>query len=100
TRRSLLEAMQAQSVVEALGDDLQRLQRTLGASQAAVGQLQALQAANELSGMALQHQMRLHYILSASTRAMSTFLAQLTASDQAARAQAARFMQGFGTRRP
>ena len=81
--RSVNDAMRAQGLVRtqpAAGLDLTELVR---ASQRAEGQLQALQAGNQIAAMLVTQMMRLEQVVSTASRAQASALAQ-AASDQAA----------------
>ncbi|MGE3537832.1 MAG: P-type conjugative transfer protein TrbJ [Candidatus Tectimicrobiota bacterium] len=93
-------AMQVQSVWERLTGQQTRLQRALTASDTAGGNLQVSQATNQLLGVLAEQQGSLQQMLAASGRAEASLLALQAAQDEAARAQAAHFMDGFTTMTP
>jgi P-type conjugative transfer protein TrbJ len=93
-------ALQAQSVWERLTGQQTRLQQALSASETAHGNLQVSQATNQLLGVLAEQQGSLQQILAASSRAEASLLALQAAQDEAARANAAHFMDGFTTMTP
>jgi P-type conjugative transfer protein TrbJ len=94
-RAALQGAMQAQSIVGRLTQLQGRLQTAMGASQAATGNLQVSQATNQLLGLMAEQTASLQQIVAASGRAEASLIAAQAASDDAARANAKHFMQGF-----
>ncbi|MGE3537369.1 MAG: P-type conjugative transfer protein TrbJ [Candidatus Tectimicrobiota bacterium] len=93
-------ALQAQSVWERLTGQQARLQLALTASDTAGGNLQVSQATNQLLGVLAEQQGSLQQILAASSRAEASLLALQAAQDEAARANATHFMDGFTTMTP
>ncbi|MGE3538673.1 MAG: P-type conjugative transfer protein TrbJ [Candidatus Tectimicrobiota bacterium] len=93
-------ALQAQSVWERLSGQQTRLQLALSASERAGGNLQVSQATNQLLGLLAEQQSSLQQILAASGRAEASLLALQAAQEEAARANAAHFMDGFTTMTP
>jgi len=88
-------AMQAQSIVDRLTGQRDRLTRALAASEGATGNLQGTQATNQLLGLMAEQQASLQDILAASSRAEASLIAT-----EAAQADAAHFMDGFTTMAP
>lgn len=68
-------AMEAQGLVADLSQDRVALDTMLAASQGAQGQLGALQAANEISGLLVQNLMRLQTVVASSERAQTAHIA-------------------------
>ena len=99
-RQASATAMQVQSVWERLTGQQTRLQLALTASDTAQGNLQVSQATNQLLGVMAEQQASLQQILAASSRAEVSLLAMQAAQDEAARANAAHFMDGFTTMTP
>tara|TARA_R110002096_G_scaffold425908_3_gene635022 strand:- start:3805 stop:4608 length:804 start_codon:yes stop_codon:yes gene_type:complete len=85
-------AMEAQGLIADLDQDRVALNSLLAASKSAQGQLGALQAANEISGIMTSNLMRLEVIMSESARAESTQIAALEKVKQDSRA---RFLMGL-----
>lgn len=99
-REASAAAMQVQSVWERLTGQQTRLQTALTASDNAGGNLQVSQATNQLLGVLAEQQASLQQILAASSRAEASLLATQAAQDDAARANAQHFMNGFTTMTP
>jgi P-type conjugative transfer protein TrbJ len=93
-------AMQVQSVWERLTGQQTQLQTALAASDRASGNLQVTQATNQLLGVLAEQQASLQQILAASSRAEASLIATQAAQDDAARANARHFMEGFTTMEP
>jgi P-type conjugative transfer protein TrbJ len=93
-------AMQVQSVWERLTGQQTQLQNALSASERASGNLQVSQATNQLLGVLAEQQASLQQILAASSRAEAALIAMQAAQDDAARANAAHFMEDFTTMAP
>ncbi|HYN63688.1 MAG TPA: P-type conjugative transfer protein TrbJ [Candidatus Limnocylindrales bacterium] len=93
-------AMQVQSVWERLTGQQARLQTALTASDNAGGNLQVSQATNHLLGIMAEQHASLQQILAASSRAEAALIATQAAHDDAARANAAHFMEGFTSMTP
>jgi len=99
-RQASATAMQVQSVWERLTGQQVQIQLALTASDTAGGNLQVSQATNQLLGVMAEQQGSLQQILAASSRAEASLLAMQAAQDEAARANAAHFMDGFTTMTP
>ena len=99
-RHASAAAMQVQSVWERLSGQQTQLQTALTASDTASGNLQVSQATNHLLGILAEQQASLQQILAASSRAEVSLIATQAAQDDAARANAAHFMEGFTTMAP
>jgi P-type conjugative transfer protein TrbJ len=99
-RQASTAAMQVQSVWERLTGQQTQLQTALTASDTASGNLQVSQATNQLLGVMAEQQASLQQILAASGRAEASLIATQAAYDDAARANAAHFMEGFTTMAP
>jgi type IV secretion system protein TrbJ len=99
-RQASTAAMQVQSVWERLSGQQTQLQTALTASDTASGNLQVSQATNHLLGVMAEQQASLQQILAASGRAEASLIATQAAHDDAARANAAHFMEGFTTMTP
>ena len=100
TRHALEEAMQAQSIVEQIGEDQANLNATVDWSQAAVGNLQVLQAGNQIQGLVATQLMRLQQIMAASGRAQAAELARKAAENDAAIGNSKRMMECFDCMEP
>lgn len=87
-------AMEAQGLVADLSDDRVALNSLLGSSKSAQGQLQALQAANEIAGIMITNLMRLETIIAESARAESIVIA---ANAKLKKDATARFLTGLNT---
>ena len=99
-RQASTAAMQVQSVWERLSGQQTQLQTALTASDTASGNLQVSQATNHLLGILAEQQASLQQILAASSRAEAALIATQAAQDDAARANAEHFMEGFTTMTP
>ncbi|MGE3350054.1 MAG: P-type conjugative transfer protein TrbJ [Ramlibacter sp.] len=99
-RQASATAMQVQSVWERLTGQQGQIQRALTASDTAQGNLQVSQATNQLLGVLAAQQGSLQQILAASSRAEASLLAMQAAQEEAARANATHFMDGFTTMTP
>ena len=80
-------AMEAQGLIADLDQDRMALDSLLGSSKTAQGQLQALQAANEIAGVMTINLMRLETIMAESARAETTHIAAITKAQQDANAR-------------
>lgn len=78
-------------VVGELRTDAATLDRLIGESQGAVGNLQAVQAGNQLTALAAKQSMQLQSLLAASARAEALDRANIAAERERARARFARF---------
>jgi P-type conjugative transfer protein TrbJ len=87
--------MAAQSIVEHLSRDRSNLSAAVSWSQAAAGNLQVLQAGNQIQALVATQLMRLQQLSAASQRAQAAELAQQAAARDASRANADRLMQCF-----
>ncbi len=85
--------MQAE-VVGQVRVDASALDRLVAESQAAVGNLQAVQAGNQLTALATKQAMQLQTLLAASARADALESARAVAAREQARARFERFMGG------
>lgn len=99
-RHASAAAMQVQSVWERLSGQQTQLQTALTTSDTASGNLQVSQATNHLLGVIAEQNASLQQILAASSRAEAALIATQAAHDDAARANAAHFMEGFTTMTP
>jgi P-type conjugative transfer protein TrbJ len=100
TRHALEDAMQAQSIVEQIGEDQANLNATVDWSQAAVGNLQVLQAGNQIQGLVATQLMRLQQIMAASGRAQAAEMARKAAENDAAIGNSKRMMECFDCMSP
>ena len=83
--------VQAQVVGQVRADTL-RLERLIADSQGAVGNLQALQAGNQLTALAAKQTMQLQTLLAASARAEALDRARAIAAHEQGRARFTRFL--------
>ena len=100
TRHALEQAMKAQSIVEQMSSDQAHLNSTVAWSQAAVGNLQVLQAGNQIQGLMATQLMRLQQIMVASQRAQTADLARQAAQNDAAIGNSRRLMECFDCMAP
>jgi P-type conjugative transfer protein TrbJ len=100
TRHALEDAMRAQSIVEQIGADQANLNATVDWSQAAVGNLQVLQAGNQIQGLVATQLMRLQQIIAASGRAQAAEMARRAAENDAAIGNSKRMMECFDCMEP
>lgn len=84
-------------VVGQLRNDAATLDRLVGESQGAVGNLQVAQAGNQLTALAAKQSMQLQSLLAASARADALANAQAVAAREQARARFSRFMGSGST---
>ena len=84
-------------VVGQLRTDAATLDRLIGESQGAVGNLQVAQAGNQLTALATKQSMQLQSLLAASARADALANAQAVAAREQARARFSRFMGAGST---
>jgi P-type conjugative transfer protein TrbJ len=96
-RDAMQDAMRAQSVAEHLTADQATLEQAMTASQAAEGNLQVSQAANQLSGLMTTQLMRLEQVTAATGRVLASDLGKQAAEADAARARAQYLLHGLGT---
>ncbi|WP_417625280.1 hypothetical protein [Paremcibacter congregatus] len=75
TLASANNAMEAQGLIADLSDDNMALDSLMSASKSASGQLAALQAANEISGLMTTNLMRLETIVASSAKVQTTHIA-------------------------
>lgn len=76
------DALMAQGLVADLSIDRLTLDQLLGASKSSVGQLQALQAANQISGLLVTQMMRMETVMAESAKAQVTYIASQTKGKQ------------------
>ena len=100
TPLALEQAVQAQSIVEHIATDQANLSATVAWSQAAVGNLQVLQAGNQIQGLMATQLMRLQQIMVASQRAQAAELARQASENDQAQGNARRLMEGYGEMGP
>jgi P-type conjugative transfer protein TrbJ len=86
TRSSINNAMVAQGLVENNTDDRNRLTRLIEESQGAQGNLQVLQASNQISALMVQKTMELSTIVAANGQAAASRFAKETAAEDYSRA--------------
>jgi len=92
-RNALGTAIAMQSEVISLGeDDAETLSRLLGESQGAAGNLDVLQAGNELVGLSIAQGLRTQQLLAAQARAESLDRARALEEAEAARVRTQRFL--------
>lgn len=93
-------AMEAQSVVDRLTTQHSTVTRALIASEAAPGNLAAIQVGNQLLANLAEQQASLEQLMAASARVQVSVLAAQAAEADAARAVADDYMSGFGAMQP
>jgi len=86
TRSSINNALLAQGLVENNSEDRDRLTRLIDESQGAGGNLQVLQASNQISALLVQKTMELQTIVAANGQAAASRFAQETAAEDYSRA--------------
>ena len=92
-RSGFQHALQVQAeVVNQVRADAATLDRLVAESQAAAGNLQALQAGNQLTALAAQQSMQLQVLLAASARAEALDRARAIAAHEQGRARLERFL--------
>ena len=92
-RGGFQHALQVQAeVVNQVRADAATLDRLVAESQAAAGNLQALQAGNQLTALAAQQSMQLQVLLAASARAEALDRARAIAAHEQGRARLERFL--------
>ena len=92
-RGGFQHALQVQAeVVNQVRADAATLDRLIAESQAATGNLQALQAGNQLTALAAQQSMQLQVLLAASARAEALDRARAIATHEQGRARLERFL--------
>jgi len=91
TRSSINNALVAQGLVESNLDDKNRLSRLIEESQGAEGNLQALQASNQISALMVQKTMELQTIVAANGQAAASRFAKETAKEDYGRQWSKRF---------
>lgn len=92
-REGFRHSLQVQAeVVGQVRTDAGTLDRLIGESQGAVGNLQAVQAGNQLTALAAKQSMQLQSLLAASTRAEALESARAIATREQARARFERFI--------
>ncbi|MDQ1158947.1 P-type conjugative transfer protein TrbJ [Sphingomonas sp. SORGH_AS 950] len=90
---SFHQTMQVQSsIVESVRADSAELSKLLAASEGAEGSLQAQQASNQLTALAIKQQMQLQSMMAAQFRAEALEKARAAADQEAARAAWTRFV--------
>jgi P-type conjugative transfer protein TrbJ len=90
-------AVAAQSLLQRLTSQHAQIGSALSASEAAVGELQATQAGNELLGTIASQQASLQQIIAASARVQASLAAESAAADEQARLNAERWLKGMDT---
>ncbi len=96
-RYGFRDALKVQAeVVDEIRSDAQTLNRLIGESQNAVGNLQAVQAGNQLTALAAKQSMQLQSLLAASARADALAQSDALAAHERGRARFERFL-GDGT---
>lgn len=98
TMQAIQDAMRAQGLVVNTAQDGADLNALVSASQSASGNLSALQAGNQISALMVKQLVQLQQIVSASSRAQASYLAQQTSADAAAKQRAQHYMDGWGKR--
>jgi P-type conjugative transfer protein TrbJ len=93
TRSGVYNAMVTQGVVTNIPADTATLSNLVSYSQSATGNLQALQAGNQVSALMVKQLMQLEAMVAADGRAMSSFVAQQASSADAAKTDANHFFQ-------
>jgi P-type conjugative transfer protein TrbJ len=96
-RTAVQQAMQAQSVITRLVQTERQVETALSSSQAAEGNLQVIQAGNQILSVVATQLAGLEQLLAATGRAQASGLAQDAAADDAARENATQRMGGFST---
>ena len=92
-RQGFRHSLQVQAqVVEQVRADTLRLERLIADSQGAAGNLQALQAGNQLIALAAKQTMQLQTLLAASARAEALDRARAIAAHEQGRARFTRFL--------
>ena len=91
TRSSINNALVAQGLVENNSNDRNRLTRLIDESQGAEGNLQVLQASNQISALLVQKTMELQTIAAANGQAAASRFAQETAKEDYGRQWSQRF---------
>jgi len=88
-----MHSLQVQArVVQNIRSDVLDLQSTVGQSQAAVGQLQALQAGNQIQALTAQQLMQIQELLVAQQRADALEQSRILAEKVRGRARLRRFL--------
>ncbi|MDA0967496.1 MAG: P-type conjugative transfer protein TrbJ [Proteobacteria bacterium] len=83
TRAGVQDAFAAHNLVNNLTDDSLRLDQLISASNSAEGNLQAMQAANEISGMLVKQLMQLQTMQATDSRAMLSYVSQQASKEDA-----------------
>ncbi len=97
----LQQTMQVQNeIVAGLGNDQTEMTRLVGASQGAVGHLQATQAGNQLVALQVSQLARLQSLLAAQARSQALEAARKTAAEEQGREQLKRFLGDAPTYTP
>jgi P-type conjugative transfer protein TrbJ len=100
TRSSINNALVAQGLVENNSEDRDRLTRLIDESQGAEGNLQVMQASNQISALLVQKTMELQTIVAANGQAAASRFAQETASEDYSKAWNENFfLQDFQIRK-
>ena len=95
SRQGYMHSLQVQArVVENIRTDISDLQGKVGESQAAVGQLQALQAGNQIQALTAQQLMQIQELLVAQQRAEALEQSRILAERERGRARLRRFLGG------
>lgn len=95
SRQGYIHSLQVQSrVVENIRTDISDLQAKVGESQSAVGQLQALQAGNQIQALTAQQLMQIQELLVAQQRADALEQSRILAEKERGRARLRRFLGG------
>lgn len=92
--------MQMQAILERLNQQESRVTRAVAASEAAPGNLAAVQVTNQLLGMMSEQQASMQQMVAASQRAHVSMLAAQAAEADAAQSMGQSWLQGFGTMAP
>lgn len=96
SRRAVQDAMRSQSVTEAIETDSVLIMDAVARSDTSTGNLSALQAGNQIDGLMAAQMVRMQEILAAVHRDQASKRAMETAINDAAIANAAYMMEGFG----
>lgn len=76
TRNSVIDAFRAHSIIDNMAGDQLSLEQLVSSSNNSVGQLQAIQAANEIAALMVKQLFQLQALQAADSRAMMSFIAQ------------------------